>query len=88
MRCATLGFRISAGLDGDSERGSIVGNDTRLAAELGNFVPREGAMRSCQRFLPIAQTSSQEEPPISIPCVLHTQAISHASKVIPSMNNA
>ena len=42
----------------------------------------------CQRFFPIAQTSSQELPPTFIPWVLQSQAISHARKVIPSTKDA
>lgn len=47
-----------------------------------------GASSKCHRFFPIAQTSSQELPPTFIPCVLQSQAMSHARKVIPSMKDA
>lgn len=46
------------------------------------------ASSRCHTFFPIAQTSSQELPPTFIPCVLQSQAISHARRVIPSMKDA
>ncbi len=50
---------------------------------------RDGGARSrCHRFFPMAQTSSQEVPPTFIPCVLQSQAMSHARKVIPSTKDA
>lgn len=80
VECMALRCRGGVFLDGESEVNVIFGAD----AGFGNFVSKEGAIRSCQRFLPIAQTSSQEEPPMFMPCVLHNQAISHANNVIPS----
>lgn len=47
-----------------------------------------GASNKCHKFFPIAQTSSQEPPPMLIPCVLQSQAMSHARKVTPSTNDA
>ena len=47
-----------------------------------------GASSKCQRFFPIAQTSSQELPPTFIPWVLQSQAMSQARKVMPSMKDA
>lgn len=47
-----------------------------------------GASSKFHRFFPIAQTSSQELPPMFIPCVLQSQAMSHARKVIPSTKDA
>jgi len=48
----------------------------------------DAAARSCQRFRPIAQTSSHELSPTLSPCVLQIQAMSHARSVIPSTNKA
>ena len=47
-----------------------------------------GASSKCHRFFPMAQTSSQELPPTFIPCVLQSQAMSHARKVMPSTKDA
>ena len=47
-----------------------------------------GPSNKLHRFFPIAQTSSQELPPMFIPWVLQSQAMSHARKVIPSTKDA
>ena len=47
-----------------------------------------GASSKCHKFVPRAQTSSQELPPTLIPCVLQSQAISHARNVTPSTKDA
>ena len=47
-----------------------------------------GASSKCHKFFPRAQTSSQELPPMFIPCVLQSQAMSHARKVTPSTKDA
>jgi len=47
-----------------------------------------GASSKSHKFFPIAQTSSQEFPPTSRPCVLHSHAMSHARNVMPSTKDA
>jgi hypothetical protein len=56
--------------------------------EIGGRGTGDAAARSCQRFRPIAQTSSHELSPTLSPCVLQIQAMSHAISVIPSTNKA
>lgn len=49
---------------------------------------RGGASNKCHKFFPMAQTSSQAPPPILMPCVLQSQAMSQARKVMPSTKDA
>ncbi len=55
---------------------------------IGGHDTGDAAARSCQRFRPIAQTSSHQLSPTLSPCVLQIQAMSHARSVIPSTNKA
>lgn len=59
-----------------------------LETSLGTGGRGGGPSIKCHRFFPIAQTSSQELPPTFIPCVLQSQAMSQARKVIPSTKDA
>ena len=87
---ASLGFSVGAA------RGAAVGvrgsvgfwGDALFEGSLDIDGRGGGARSSCQRFLPIAQTSSHELPPRLRPCVLHSQAMSQARNVIPSTNEA
>ena len=62
--------------------------ESLLEISLGTGGRGGGASNRCHKFLPIAHTSSQELPPMFIPCVLQSQAMSHARKVMPSTKDA
>ena len=59
-----------------------------LKISLGTEGRGGGASSKYHKFLPKAQTSSQELPPTFIPCVSQSHAMSHARKVMPSTKDA
>ena len=87
---ASLGFSAVGARFGVVGVREPVGFGGELGPEmsLGTGVRGGGARSKCHRFWPIAQTSSQELPPTFIPCVLQSQAMSHARKVTPSTKDA
>ena len=76
-------WRDGAGREGKSRAGT----KPDIGAGFGRLDDTTGsATRSCQRFLPIAHTSSHDVLPTGRPWVWQTHAISHASNVTASTN--
>ena len=73
---------------GDVAEGFAAKLRSETSREIGGRGTVKPATSSCQRFLPIEQTSSHELSPTLSPWVLQIQATSQARSVIPSTNKA